>query len=227
MKRWISYLFFLTATCSLSMGAGASVIYSVHDTSVENCYGAPHGLWTNRDVYGGRCANYFSIDGTFTLYNDSHDKRDWYGHLEAKAVNPYHKEAKIDLTFKGFRDHWWYKQEGGAVYDHENVDFFTRVKGYIDIEGWRFDIDNFVWRYAFQFGKGANAKDPYEHGASAWIQSCGDRYYNGKCMRSHHWDLNLKFAKVPEPAGLLLLAFGLLNFALIRRRYQSRGQVRI
>ncbi|TQV66709.1 PEP-CTERM sorting domain-containing protein [Exilibacterium tricleocarpae] len=222
MKTWKQVLLGCIAGMGLSLSAQALVVYSVSDTSVVNCSGAPHGLWTNRDFGGGSCANYFSIDGTFTFYNDDADSDNWFATLAASAVNPQNRVASIDLMFTGFQDALAdpsdYKREGGAPYDPLTMDFFAGIDGTIDIDGVVYDIDNFVGDHTFQFGLGANAKHAGELGGSAWVQSCGDQVDNGRCMTSHHWDLNLKFAEVPEPNSLVLLGIGVLGLIGIRRR---------
>lgn len=206
-------------TCSTQ----ASVIYDVTDTSVINCSGAPHGLWTSGDISGGSCSNYFSIGGLFTLHNDDANSDNWYATLESTATNPQNVNADINLTFTGFEDAWGsYKQEGGAPYNPATMDFFTDVLGTIDISGTTYDIDSFVGSHAFQYGQGANAKDANEFGASAWVQSAD--------INSHHWDLNLTFipqlnpdltAEIPEPSSLLLFGLALLGLGAIRKRQQK------
>ncbi len=205
----------LLLACSLiALSSQASVIYGVTNTSKVNCTGAAHGLWTNSDISGGSCSNYFSIDGTFTLNNDDADSANWTAILDATALNPQSISADIYLTFSGFNDTWGtYKQEGGAAYDAATMDFFSGVMGTIDIDGTEYDIDRFVGNYAFQFGEGANAKDENEFGGSAWIQSDD--------MNSHHWDFNLTFTEVPEPSSILLFGLGMFGFSLARKRQQG------
>ncbi len=211
----IIYKSVILLVCSLiALSSHASVIYDVTNTSKVNCSGASHGLWTNNDISGGSCSNYFSIDGAFTLYNDDVNSANWYAILDATAVNPQNTSADINLTFSGFQDAWGtYKQEGGASYNPATMDFFTDVLGTIDISGTTYNIDSFVGSYVFQYGEGANAKDENEFGGSAWVQSTD--------MNSHHWDLNLTFTEVPEPSSLLLFGLGILGLAVTRKRQQG------
>ncbi len=205
--------------CSfLSYSSHASIIYDVFDTSKTNCAGAAHGLWTNTDIAGGTCSNYFSIDGKFTLFNDDADSTNWYATLSSTATNPQNVTANIDLIFTGFEDSWaGYKQETGAPYNPATMDFFSAVSGTIDILGTSYDIDSFVGPHAFQYGDGANAKDADKFGGSAWIQSPD--------ITSHHWDLNLVFAappgpsvEIPEPSTLLLFGLAFLGLVSFRKR---------
>lgn len=202
--------------------ANANMVYSVHSTSVENCAGAPHGLWTNNDIKDA-CGNYFDIqsDSTFTLNNGSANESDWFAELLATAKNPFGTEATINLTFKYFAETYAYKQEGGIPYDpmtdDPDIDFFESVAGTIDIGPDTFHITGLAGGFAFQFGPGANAKSPFEYGGSAWIIS--------NDFPSTHWDLNLTFepinvplTNVPEPSAWLLLVLALGGPILFRKR---------
>lgn len=211
-------LFALAALIALP--AQAVVVYDVSSTSVVNCSGAAHGLWTNGDIGGGSCSNFFDIqDGsTFTLFNDSGDSSDWTGQLVATAMNPQGVVADINLTFSNFAEtHDDYKQEGGIAYDPftdtPDIDFFLSVAGSIDINGTNYNIDSFVENFGFQYGLGANAKTSFEYGASAWIQSPD--------IRSHHWDLNLVFTPVPEPTTLALFGIGIIGVSLASRKRKA------
>ena len=202
-------------TSFVALSAQAYMQYDVTNTSRVNCSGSPHGLWTNNAIGGGSCSNYFSIDGTFTLYNDDADQSNWYATLDADATNPQGATADIDLTFGGFLDDlsgtsYVYKQEGGAPYSAADMDFFTSITGSIDVGTSTYTFNNMVGNHVFQYGLGANAKDPDEFGGSAWIM------YNN--TKSDHWDLNLTFTPVPEPGTLALFGLGALGLAASRRK---------
>ena len=193
--------------------------YHVTDTSKVNCSGAPHGLWTNSDIDGGSCSNYFSIDGSLEIVTDDANSDNWYAELTATAINPQNVEANIAIRFDDWADGHSYKQEGGAPYDINQVDFFTKILGVITIDNVDYDIDGFAGGYAFQYGLGANAKDPNVLGASAWIRSCTDGTATGlACMDSHHWDLNLEISPVPVPAAAWLFGTALIGFIGLSRR---------
>tara|TARA_R110002110_G_scaffold119309_1_gene293712 strand:- start:16856 stop:17527 length:672 start_codon:yes stop_codon:yes gene_type:complete len=202
----------------ISFSSHASIIFDVTNTLDVNCAGSPHGLWTNSDLVGGNCSNYFSMEGTFTLYNDDADNANWYAVLSSTAINPQNTNADVNLTFSGFQDSWSpYKQEDGAPYNPSTMDFFTNILGTIDIAGTSYDFDSFVGDYVFQYGEGANAKDENEYGASAWIQSAD--------ISSHHWDINLTLTpslgdfvvEVPEPSPLLLYTLAILSFVMAKK----------
>jgi len=198
---------FVLVLCSAAAVSQAGLIYKVSNTSVTNCSGSPHGLWTSRSIGGSRCSNYFSIsDGTLSIVNKNGKK---FARLTASATNPDGLVANIDLGFGKFRRESTYKREGGGPLV-DAIDFFRKVKGVIAIGGKEFKINSFVSNYAFQFGPGANAKSASEYGASAWIR--------GPHLGSPHWDLNLTLTKVPEPGVLALLFVGLLGGLAARKR---------
>ena len=199
----------LAATLAAGLMAGsasAATIYQVTDTSVNNC--SPHGLWTGQE-FNGACANYFSIDGTLVIEDDLSTAT-----LVGTAISPDNRVATISLVYSDFAETHDYKQEGGIPWtpadDATNdIDFFTSVMGTIDIDGTVYTIDDLAMNFGFQYGIGANAKDPNALGASSWIQ--GD-------MASHHWDLNLNLQAVPEPGTMALLGLGLVCLLGARRR---------
>ncbi len=209
----------LGAVTLFSVNLSHAATYQVSDTSRINCTNAPHGLWTNGDIGGGSCSNYFSIDGLLEINTDDANSANWYAELTATATNPQNVVADIDLRFDDWAYGHSYKQEGGAPYDITKVDFFTSILGTITINSLIYDIDGFAGGYAFQYGIGANAKDPLALGASAWIKSCTDgAATNLVCMNSSHWDLNLEISPVPVPAAIWLFGTALVGFVGISRR---------
>lgn len=242
MKNRILKIALLLSTATLASHASATVQYHVRSTSVVNCDSAPHGLWTNNDIGGGGCANYFNIYGLLEIDNMAADSSLWTATLTGVAANPAFDRdgdgdldvdsAIMDLTLSGFTESSDpYKQEGGAAYDpasdvndgvlpdaiNQDIDFFTEIAGTITINSSIYNITNYVDAYAFQFGYGANAKSPTEFGGSAWIQSAD--------IASHHWDLNLSFIPsstniiaVPAPAGVIILGLGLFGLGIVRGR---------
>lgn len=211
----------LAVAAFLFMGAASSnaITYEVTD-SVYNCSGSPHGLWTNKDFSGSKCANFFSISGLLKVDTSSENAEDWFAVLDAKATNPDGKDADINITFSDWTGEHKYKRENGAAYNPDNVDFFQDILGTIVIDDVTYDIDGFAGGYAFQYGMGANAKNPGVFGASAWVQSCTDDNYipGTQCMNSHHWDLNLNLSQVPLPGALILFGSALFGMGAIRRK---------
>ncbi|MGI9456583.1 MAG: hypothetical protein ACR2NU_08480, partial [Aeoliella sp.] len=131
--------------------------------------------------------------------------------------------ATINLTLSGFEDTLsdpatQYKEEDGAAYNGSTQDFFSSIAGTIGIGGHNVMIDHMVFPFRFQIGPGANAKDPNEFGASAWIQEKD----GGTYQDSHHWDFNLRLQYVPEPATLFVWSF-LLSTAGAVLYYKRRS----
>tara|TARA_R110000787_G_scaffold50776_3_gene120719 strand:- start:82 stop:798 length:717 start_codon:yes stop_codon:yes gene_type:complete len=222
------------ATLLIGNAANASVVYLVSNTSVVNCGSAPHGLWTGgQNFSGGSCGNYYSIGNgaIFTLNNDDADSANWTGSLNGLAVNPQGVSAQFNLTLTDFAEVGNYKTESGVAYnsatDTPDIDFFETIAGTID-----FTVGTSSFTYTinpadpvpgglnFQFGLGANAKNPNEFGGSVWLNMLDE---NGAPVGGH-FDLNLTFAvqetstEVPEPGALVILGLGLISLGVGRRR---------
>lgn len=219
-KKNLLALIILTSLGSLliSVNALADVVYSVSSTSALNCSANPgeHGLWTNSDVPGGACSNYFDFDSgsTLTLFNSDSDTSNWTAVLDATATNPQNLVADILLTFSNFSDdHSAFDvKNGGGASSAEIADwlFFRDVSGAIDIGGVPYGINDLSGNTGLQIGVGANDKT-IAFGASAWLLGT---------FNSSHWDINidLEVADVPEPGLLTLLGLGLLGLGSLRRR---------
>jgi len=205
-----------------SLQSQAALVYDVYDTGRVNCAGAPHGLWTNVDQGRPSCsANYFSIQEGTRLVIDGDEAK-----LTGSAANPLGTIAKIDLTFSSFAETYKYKREGGIAWspldDTPDIDFFTQVLGTIAIEDDIYLIDGLAGGFGFQYGLGANAKRADEYGASAWVKSslgCNQRGIQSEysCLRSSHWDINIKLKQVPEGGTLGMLGLGVIALGLMRR----------
>ncbi|MCH9699010.1 MAG: hypothetical protein K0U68_12985 [Gammaproteobacteria bacterium] len=220
MKQLQSILFLLTIVTILFSKTTFAITYTVSDATSGSTY--PHGLWTSQDIQTGSGSPYFSIDGLLNIDDSAANSNNWTATLVAKATNPQGLEADINLAFNNWTTDYNYKQEGGLPYNPANVDFFTSVLGTITIDNNIYDIDGFASGFGFQYGLGANAKNPNAFGASAWIQSCQNGV-NGACMNSHHWDLNLNLAPapVPIPGAVYLFVSGLFGLGIFKRKNQT------
>ena len=220
MKTKFLPLTLLLLATMFGSSAFADTIYNVTSTGLLNCGpSGHHGLWTNNDIGGGSCSNYFDFQAgsTLTIHDSDADSANWTATLAATALNPYSVLAALDLTFSSYTD------------DHTAVDtsktggsptaadiaawiFFSDVAGTISVAGsGAYNINNLSGSTALQIGMGANDKT-HTFGASAWL--------NSPDMSSGHWDINmdLSLASVPEPGLIGLLGLGLLTMGISNRR---------
>ena len=180
--------------------AGIIAQYNVGNYNFGN---AAHGLFT----FGDYKPETFTIDAQFIISENNGVKT---ATLDGTLTNANHN-GTINLDFADWRNTFNYKDEQGAP-NGDNADYFVDISGTIKIGLDEFVIANCVnCTYAFQYGLGANAKNPNELGASAWIQHAGQ-------TGTDHWDLNLGFTAVPEPGVLILMSLGLIGFGLIKRK---------
>lgn len=230
-KTQVTKILAAAGVMALSAGtASADILYELSSTSVVNCSGAPHGLWTNTvRPGGGSCAQFFDIQAGSTLLV----RDDGTGQLTATAMNPGGITAIIDIALSGFEEMLpsgsTYKREGGPAYDPlsdtPDIDFYTGGSGTIVIGGDVYTLnaaDPFTGTTLFQFGGddmlGANAKDN-DWGASAWLNVLD---VQGAALP--HWDLNLDFEsarRVPAPGALMLFGLGALGLGAVRRRVRG------
>ncbi|MEO0870642.1 MAG: PEPxxWA-CTERM sorting domain-containing protein [Pseudomonadota bacterium] len=193
------------AWLSLMLAASpASAATEIFEATNFNGGSGKHGLWTNTTF--DKNAFTFQNDVIFTV-----DRANKVGSLTGTAINKDGLLAEIDISLSGFLDKlvgtgFKYKEEQGVPYspasDDPDLDFFSKAVGSITINGTVFNLSSDPFRHntVFQFGKGANAKNPNEHGASAWINIDG---------QSKHWDFNFAMSPVPEPATWLMMILGL------------------
>ncbi len=202
----------LIAFFSMSVTAQAGIIAN-YKVSNYNAGTAKHGLYT----FGDFVPQEFTIDAIFTIFENNGVKT---ATLDGTLTNASHS-GTINLDLDNWQDTFNYKVEGGANNGGVNADYFVGISGEISIDGNPLLIANCVaCGYAFQYGIGANAKNPTELGASAWIQ-------HENQTGTQHWDLNLSFTdspvpptSVPEPGVLILISLGLFGLVLNTRRRQ-------
>lgn len=220
----------LGASLSLSANAGL-ITYAVSDAENKHGNSIGHGLYTFGKNDTGN-AKYSIQDGTFFTIDDKGTMatNDDTATLIGTAFNGRYF-ASINLSFSNFVETNNYKREHGKVYNpaaddimgviaapgNGDIDFFETIMGSITINSTEFAIETCIDcggtadPYGFQFGDGANAKNPHHFGGSAWVGVAPN--FNG----ASHWDLNLKFTEVPEPSSIALIGLGLLGLGFSRR----------
>ncbi len=223
----------LVATLVSFSAHGALTTYAISDA--ENKHGIPlgYGLYTFGKNDTGE-AKYSIQPNSFFVIDDVANTATFQG----TASNGTHT-AVFDIMLSGFQETHSYKREGGkeyipAIHDlpgvlaapgNGDIDFFSSILGTITIDGEIFDVQQCIdcpntnTPFGFQFGDGANAKNPNDFGASAWI-GVGPNFN----MKSH-WDFNVKLTKVPEPATAAMLLTGLAVAGLRRRRLARSNQL--
>ena len=228
MKKLVLGLIFGFAANTASAGLIAQ--YSIQD---YNNGAGPHGLWTNGHSYGGD--NTFEISsGLFSIFDHAGV---YTATFDAIAFNSKDHKAVINLDLTDFEEltaNVTYKKEGGkdpihivedplalASPTNEDIDYFKVLSGTVDIFNVGPNPEVLVNSFSmmnccapvFQFGNGANAKNPNEFGASAWI--------NTSKTGAGHWDLNVSLVAVPEPSTIALFGLGLLGMGFARRRKKT------
>jgi len=217
-----------------SFMANASIIVEYDLSNFDGGTGK-HGLTTSQSF----TENNFNILSGMFVVSDLNGLIS--GVLTAKTVNSQGFMGIVNLTLTGFEEsantsNLMYKQEFGkleasivdesnqlAASNNSDIDFFMFLAGTIDI----FDENNILVETremmnccepVFQFGNGANAKNPTEFGASAWI--------NDSKEMDGHWDINVALSSrvsvqaVSEPLVFILFAF--TAAVLLRRKVMLR-----
>lgn len=216
--------------------AQANVIdFDVTDSRTTTSRGVTcsHGLFIAR--FGSTCNQRFALqDGAVFSLDTNAQTATFTG----SAINQRGNVANINLNFDDFLETtagtgFRFRDQSNIGFvpslDAPDIDFFSGGSGTISVDNQVFTLnprDPFLNNTLFQFGTGAdNTRDAFE--GSAWINLL-DRY--GRSIGSS--DLNLALTPrltnstggstggtpVPAPAGLGLLALGLMGLGFGLRR---------